>query len=173
MPDVLEALKLFGPVLTDAWFVVDEQDRIVALNAAFHQLFPRAIARNLKSMTCCEAVSLPTREGDRCLRRLCVSGGPFRLSEIDAEVGGQKLRLVISAVPLAFAPEKVGALIVLRDVTADARVQARYRELVDGMERQRRELEERLEARTRDLLSANEELNRLERELARLRRGGV
>lgn len=42
--------------------------------------------------------------------------------------------------------------------------------MVEDAERERRDLEDRLAARTRDLVSSNTELNRLEREIARLKR---
>lgn len=173
MTDVVEALKILGPAFLDAWYVVDDQDRIIDYNAAFHALFPRAVARKLRGMTCREVMFLPPCAGRRCLRETCTASGPCRMDELEAEVGGERLRLIISAVPVPLPEGKVGALIVLRNVTDDARVQAQYQQLLDGAKEEKREMEEKLSARTRELLTANSELNRLERELARLKRGGL
>jgi hypothetical protein len=174
MDDVLEALKLLGPAFLDAWYVVDAQDRIIDYNPAFHALFPRAVARRLKSMTCREASVLGPCGGELgCLRERCTSTGPLRLDELEVQLGEEKLRLIVSAVPLPLGEGKVGSLIVLRNVTDDARVQAQYQQLIDGAQREMQELEDRIDARTRDLLAANAELNRLEREIARLKRGGL
>jgi hypothetical protein len=64
----------------------------------------------------------------------------------------------------------VGALIALRNVTDEARVQARYQEMVEEAQRARQELETKLALRTQELLAADRELNRLEKALAELRR---
>jgi hypothetical protein len=173
MTDALEGLKVFGPAFLDAWYVVDEQDRVIEFNAAFHAMFPRSVGRTLKSMGCRDVAKLPACATDPCLRQRCSAQGAVRLDEIDAEVGGQAVRLIVSAVPIALGEGRVGALIVLRNVTDDARVQERYQQMVEGARQEKRDLEMRLQARTRDLLAANTELNRLERELAKLRRGGA
>jgi hypothetical protein len=173
MADVVEALKILGPAFLDAWYVVDDQDRIIDFNSAFHALFPRSVARKLKSMSCREAVGLAPCAGEQCLRQICTASGPSRLDELEAQIGSEKLRLIINAVPLPFPEGKTGALIVLRNVTDDARVQAQYQQMIEGAKEEKREMEEKLGARTRDLLAANDELNRLEREIARLKRGGL
>ena len=173
MDDVVEALRILGPAFLDAWYVVDEQDRIIDYNAAFHALFPRAMARKLKGMTCRDVMMLPPCAGRRCLRETSAASGPCRMDEIEAEVGDERLRLIVSAVAVPLAGGKTGALIVLRNVTDDARVQAQYQHLLDSAKEEKRELEEKLSVRTRDLLAANSELNRLEREVARLKRGGL
>lgn len=171
MPDGLDMVKRLGPAIVDPWYVVDEEDRIVDFNTAFHSLFPRSVGRKLRGMSCREAAVLPPCSGGQCLRKTCAQKGAFRLDEVDAEVGGEKLRLVISAVPVALKPGGQGALIVLRNVTDEARVQEQYQRMMDQARQEKRELEALVQARTRDLLSANDELSRLEREVRRLRRG--
>lgn len=173
MADVVEALKILGPAFLDAWYVVDDQDRIVDFNAAFHALFPRPMARKLKTLTCREALTLPPCGGAQCLRQTCIASGPSRLDELEAQVGNEKLRVIINAVPIPLPEGKTGALIVLRNVTDDARVQSQYQHMLEGAKEEKREMEEKLSSRTRELLAANTELNRLEREIARLKRGGI
>lgn len=168
--DGLEALRLLGSVLVDPWYVVDADCRLVEYNAAFHALFPRAVARTLKQKSCKEALSLPTCEGDKCLRKSCLQSGPTRLDEVEGRVGEERLNLIVSASPLPLPDGTVGALIVLRNVTDDARVQERYQRMVQRAAAEHQELEQRLNARSRDLLAANDEINRLEQEVARLKR---
>ncbi len=172
MPD---ALELIGPVLTDPWYVVDGEDRIIAFNAAFHALFPRPLARRLKGLRCTEALPLPpcAQEGTCLRQQACARAGPVRLEEQDFQLGERALRWVVSAVPLPLPSGEQGALIVLRDVTDEAQLQQRYQALVQSVEQERAGLQQLLDERTRELLAANDELNRLERELAALRRGGV
>src|SRR5439155_24304482 len=127
----------------------------------------------LKTLSCREAAQLPPCATERCLRVACHEGGPIRLDELEAEVGGEKVRLITAAAPVDLPGGAKGALIVLRNVTDDARVQERYQKMVEEAEALRRDLAERLSLRTRDLLAANAELNRLEKEIGRLKRGGV
>ncbi len=169
----LQALSVLGAGFIDPWYVVDDQDRIIEYNAAFHALFPRAVGRKLKTQTCRDALSMSACAGEKCLRKTCQSTGAIRLDEVEAKIGETEYRLVLSAVPLDLGQGKIGALIVLRDVTDEARVLERYQELMEAVEAKRRELQDQLDARTRDLLLANHELNRLEQELARLKRGGT
>ena len=173
MADVLDALKTLGPAFIDAWYVVDDQDRIIDYNPAFHALFPRSVARKLKGLTCRDASAEGPCRSQGCLREKCASSGALRLDELEAQFGDEQLRLIISAVPLPLGDGRHGALIVLRNVTDDARVQSQYQKLIDGAQNEMQDLEERIDGRTRDLLSANAELNRLEREIARLKRGGL
>jgi len=171
--DVLDALKSLGPAFLDAWYVVDDQDRVIDYNPAFHALFPRAVARKLRGTPCREISPQGPCSTQGCLRERCASSGPLRLDELEAQLSEEKLRLIISVVPLQLGEGRVGALIVLRNVTDDARVQSQYQKLIDGAQNEMQDLEDRIDARTRDLLAANAELNRLEREIARLKRGGL
>lgn len=171
MADALEVLKALGPALMDAWYVVDESDRIVEFNSVFHAMFPRAVARTLKGAECRRTLDLPPCRGDRCLRRACAESGSMRLDEVDVELGGERLRLIIGASPITLPGGGKGAVVVLRNVTDEARVQTRYQEMLEQAERERRELDQRVAARTKELLAANDVVTRLEQELAELKRG--
>ncbi len=173
MADALDALKRVAPVMTDPWYLVDAQDRIVDFNAAFFALFPRSVSRSLKGLHCREALALPPCAGEGCLRRSCGKSGSLRLDELDVPLGDQTLRLVVTAMAVELPGGDTGALIVLRDMTDMAGMQQRYQKLMDEVEHERAGLRAQLDERTRELLAANEELNRLERELAALRRGGL
>src|SRR5438105_2409044 len=107
---LLEELKALGPALLDAWYVVDEDDRIVDFNPAFHAMFPRAVARKLKTLSCREAAKLPACATEQCLRSVCQSQGPIRLDEVDAEVADEQVRLIISATPVELPKGGKGAL---------------------------------------------------------------
>jgi hypothetical protein len=168
--NALEALALLGPAISDPWVVVDDQEKILEFNSAFFALFPRSTGRNLKKLSCTEVAKLPGCGTGQCLRARCETEGAFRLDEVDVEVGADKLRLIISAAPLTLASGKIGALLVLRNVTDDAKVQQRYQRMVEEGERARVRLETELDSRSRELLGTNEELTRLEEELARLRK---
>lgn len=147
------SVATLGPLLTDAYYVVDADDRIVTYNTAFRMLFPRSEARALREMRCRDAGFLPNCRDGRCLREDCERQGTIRLDEVETTIGGQNLRLIISAGPVTLAGGRKGTMIILRDVTDEARIQAKYQRMMEEareraardeavskeMERQRRE----------------------------------
>jgi len=169
----LEQWKALGVAALDAWVVVDAEDRIVAHNPLFRDLFPRAVGRELVGMRSAEAIRLSSPAGEKALPTLCSAGQPVRLDEQEAEIAGTRLRFIVGAAPLALEAEKSGTLVILRNVTEEARIQASYQQLEDTTRRQCEDLERRLDERTRDLVTANDLINRLEQELARFKRGEV
>lgn len=173
MSQVLEAVRKLGVAVLDAWVVVDAEDKILEHNALFRELFPRSVGRGLVGRSCRDTLQLSCCAGARCVRALCEEAGSVRLDEQEAEISGEKLRFIVGASKVELEAGRTGTLIVLRNVTEEARVQAGYQQLEDSTRRQCEELEERLDERTRDLLMANDLINRLERELARYKRGEV
>ncbi|MDQ3262154.1 MAG: PAS domain-containing protein [Myxococcota bacterium] len=168
MGQLLAAVRSLGAAMLDPWVAVDAEDRIVEHNALFRELFPREVARELVGRTCGELLRLSATA-----RELAAAEGPVRLDEQEAEVHGSRLRLIVSAAPLALEGDRPGTLLILRNVTEEARIQASYQQLEDTTRRQCEDLEQRLDERTRDLLTANDLINRLEGELARYKRGEV
>ncbi len=168
MGQLLAAVKSLGAAMLDAWVAVDAEDRIVEHNALFRELFPREVGRELVGRTCGELLRLSATP-----RELAAAEGPVRLDEQEAEVYGSRLRLIVSAAPLTLEGDRPGTLLILRNVTDEARIQAGYQQLEDTTRRQCEDLEQRLDERTRDLLTANDLINRLEGELARYKRGEV
>ncbi len=165
-----EALAVIGAAITDPWLLIDEQDRVLEFNAAFRTLFPRSVARKLSQSTAQELFSRDAFEPGGWFHLARSTSGAARLDELTAQIGEEHLRIIVSALPAPLDPGRSGTLIVLRNVTDEARVQERYKRLVEEAERERAEIKESLAARTREVLAANERLNALERELSRLKR---
>jgi hypothetical protein len=91
------------------------------------------------------------------------------MDEVEMRVGPETLRVIITSAPVKLEGG-MGMLLVVRNVTDEARVQSAYQLLVEESLEQRRGLEHLLEERTRDLLAANEALTEREHELAQLKR---
>ena len=166
MSQLLEAVRNLGVALLDPWCVVDAEDRIGEHSPSFRDLFSRQTARRLTELTLKEALGLSTtalKQG--------ASEGPLRLHEQEAELEGQPRRFHLGAVPVSLEGGTQGTLLLFRDVTEEARLQTRYQQLEEQARRSKEELEQELDERTRDLLTANDLINRLERELARYKRG--
>lgn len=166
MSQLLEVVKELGVALIDPWCVVDAEDRIVEHSPSFRALFSRELGRRLVGMTCAEALRLSTADVRRAIAQ-----GPLRLHEQTAELEGQPRRFQLGAAPVALPEGGDGVLLLLRDVTEEAQLQQRYQALEEQARQAKEELESELDERTRDLLTANDLINRLERELARYKRG--
>src|SRR5262249_20590915 len=89
-------------------------------------------------------------------------GRPLRVEMVSATRGdGEALTLSVTAAPLQ------GGLIVetYRDITADVRIQRKYKVLLDHERRAKEILEEEVKARTEELGRAGEELKRTHAQL--------
>lgn len=175
-------LDRIGPVFVDPWLVVDRSGQIVEMNRHFHALFPRSVARRLKGSQCCQHLKLGTcgtgTGDDACLARRCLrdaAQGAVRYDEIPATVEGEAepRRFIVSAVPLAAAdgapPEYT--FILLRDVSDQADVQRKYKDVLASEARDKEKLRAELSRKTRELMDANLALNRLQQELMSFKKG--
>ncbi len=159
LPEVPDLVRRLLDGIADAAVVLTEDRRVVYCNQPYVQytgLRNRDLRRQIqRGRRCFELFPLAVCEEVCVVREAARMGRPIRMDEIDAVRGdGERLTLIVTATSLG------GGLFVetYRDVTADARIQKRYHQLLE-LERQDRETLERLvEERTRDLRKANEEL---------------
>lgn len=115
--DAYGTIRILGSALFDAWFLVDDHDRILDFNPAFHALFPRSIARNLKLRKYGEVLKLTTDESCSLRDKCIAEGGRIRLDEIGCEIGDETLQLSISAIGVTLPGDVLGTLVLLRNVT--------------------------------------------------------
>lgn len=161
----MESVRRLGVAVIDPWCAVDPEERLLEHSPAFRELFSREEGRKLVGRRLSELVGPEVAES--VLRGL--ADGPRRLHEQEVALGGGRRRFLLGAAPL----EDGGAVLFLRDVTEEAQLQERYQKMEEQIRRTREELEVELDERTRDLLTANDLINRLERELARYKRGEI
>jgi two-component system NtrC family sensor kinase len=163
VPDLIRRL-LAG--LVDAAIVVDGQQGVLYHNPPYQNytgLRGRALLRGRESGQCChDFFKLEICDHDCLARRALATGRPVRMDEIRARrADGQELTLIVTATPLE------GGIVIesYRDVTADARIQAKYRVLLDKERDQKEILEQTVAARTEELRRANEDLKRTQSQL--------
>lgn len=156
VPDQVEQL-LEGSI--DAAVILDEDRRIVFYNRAYEALTGlrgRKLHRKVEAgARCYEIFPLEICE-TACLGcKALETGKPLRVDEIKAERGdGEELTFIVSAVHLA-----AGFIIeTYRDVTADARIQRRLKVLLERERQAKEDLEEEVDARTKDLRQAQAQL---------------
>lgn len=179
MDQWLARIRAIGPVFIDGWLVVGRDGTVLDHNAHYRALFPRHQARKLNGSRCCQFLELSACAAEGCLTKRCLAEGPVRLDELpatlveaDKEPGGEEKRVIVSAVPLAEegeAPEAV--LFLIRDVTAEAKMQRRYKASEGQAEREKERLEKVIQRKTKELMDANMLLNRIQKELIGFKKG--
>jgi len=146
--------------LVDAAIVVDAELNLLHANAQFLRLVnlrPRDLRRNAYQRVCDGLLQLQACEGGCPGRRAIESGHPLRLHEIKAEA--VERTLIVSAIPQFDANGVAwGAIEIYRDVTAEARMQANYKHLLDKEKRYNEVLREQVRLRTAELENVNAEL---------------
>lgn len=174
---LLALLERIGQVFLDPWVVVDAQGQVVEMNRHYHALFPRNVARKLRGSPCCQHLKLGTCEQE-CLAKRCLrdaAHGAVRYDEIPATLvaEGETRRFIVSAVPLSTADdaEPEATLILLRDVSDQADVQRKYKDVVAADAREKEALRAELLRKTRELMDANQALNRVQQELMAFKKG--
>ncbi len=173
LADQVEVIRALQGAFLDAWVVVDLDMRVIAFNRAFFTLFPKRIARKLEGRVLGEV--LPFTFGGAALHPAaeCIEkGGNVRYDEVEGKYeGGERQNFIVSATPLGEAAAVSGALVVLRDVTDEAAIQSKYRDMIGEEADERSDLRDVLARRTRELLAANDQLNRMQEELTAYRTG--
>ncbi len=153
--------------LLDAAVIIDGELKPVIWNRAYSDavgMRPRQIraAAARGEIRCRDLLELEVCDSACLLKRCIRERRPTRLHEIRARVprATQPARLVaVGAVPLRDAADEVVAVLeVYRDVTAEARVQQRYKALVEEQRQRAEKLEIEVQRRTEDLTRSLEEL---------------
>jgi signal transduction histidine kinase len=163
IPDAVRSLLEAG---TDAAVVLDAERRILYYNRAY-QLASGNRGRALQEAAeqgkhCYEVFPLEVCESACVGCRARDLGRPLRVEMVSATRGdGEALTLSVTAAPLQ------GGLIVetYRDITADVRIQRKYKVLLDHERRAKGILEEEVKVRTEELGRAGEELKRTHAQL--------
>ena len=162
--DLVKTFTKFSDVIIDAYYIVDKDGHILEFNRMFYGLFPRNVARKLKGKTLGEVMEIERDIGAECMD----AGRHVRLDEI---VGRPKeseeaINMIMSGMPLRDGDETIiGALVILRNVTDEAMVQVKYQDMLETEARERQRLVEKVQERTRQLLTSNEALLGVQKEL--------
>ena len=169
------ALEQIGPVIIDAYVVVDADRTVADFNRHYRAMFPRAQARRLKGSRCCEFLGLAVCGGGECLAEQCMTRDQaVRYDEITAqprwEEGGEERKFIVSGIRLGAEPPHA-ALLLLRDVSDAADVQRKYKAMLETEARERDRLREEIVRKTKELMDTNMELNRIQKELMSFKKG--
>jgi signal transduction histidine kinase len=156
--------------LTDAAVVVDGSLRPIAWNRAYVEmtgLRPRRFLRTVETneVRCRDFVELSVCDDNCLVKRTFASGRPVRMDELSARSVRVQERasnvFIVSTIPLEGDDgQLVAAVEIYRDVTAENRIQTRYKALLEKERSRAETLEEQVKARTADLEQSVQELKR-------------
>lgn len=154
--------------LTDGALLLDRELRCLTYNLALVEILgvrPRILKKALVAGKS-PFESFGNREAEssaaECLRERRV----IRLHEVDFEtLSGEVKTAIVTFLPVLQpdSEEAVGVIYTVRDVSAEARMQRRFKELLAQEKARADELEERVAERTRELEQALQEVTRLAR----------
>ncbi len=150
--------------LFDPCALLDAAGRPAAMNDAFVQLLSAPRRRVQKRIddgaTAFDLLGAPTLRA-RC-EEARMGGAPVRLAEVPLVCGDQALTGWIALVPVVDGDARA-VLLVLRDVTAEARMQSHFRQLLAESQARADDLDKKVKERTAELQEVLEEVTRLSR----------
>lgn len=166
------AWRLVEPILrglSDPAVVVRPDLSVAARNSAFDQLVgqsPRTLSRRIAAgVRVGDLITFVDGDESALILKSFRTNRVGRLAEIDVRsADGRSCIVWLTTIPVVDDQDRVVAVIAhFRDVSAEARMQARFKELLALSQARGDELERLVEMRTRELSAAFEEVRRLAR----------
>lgn len=174
MDATVARVRALEGALLDPWVILGADDRVVDFDARYRSLFARHQARRLHGSTCCQFLRLgPCADGVHLASRCLSTGESLRFDDIEATLEGEdtQLRLMLGVTPVGDTEAPEGVLVVVRDVSEVTDIQRKYRELADREARAGEALRQEIARKTKELLDTNMELNRVQKDLMRFKKG--
>ncbi len=161
LSDFHQLVTRFIDGLADPAVLVDADRHILRFNSAYQILSGKRLrALHLAAaggLTCSDVARLGICEKECLAQRALQTDQSLRVDEIEAHpMGGEERTLIVTAIPI----DEGLVLEIYRDVTADARIQRRYRTLLEAEKAAKASLEVQVQQRTAELEHTNEELKR-------------
>jgi two-component system, NtrC family, sensor kinase len=164
--DHVEGYRTLVDGLSDAAVIVNRDLRPLVWNNAYAESVGVrgrrfAVLVDEQNRQCHDLFELECCKND-CLARRCFDGGrSVRVHELHGkskETANDPKTLIVSAIPLRDGDEVVAVLEIYRDVTAEARVQERFKILLERERERAKTLEQLVKERTAELERSLEEL---------------
>jgi diguanylate cyclase (GGDEF)-like protein len=120
----------FSKCLLDAYAVVDMSGKILKCNALLTQLIGIKPKQILKADSIASLLALQIIDKPLQISEILNVSGPTRFDEIIGTANGSAvaLNLIIGVYPFLIDGQNVGAFILLRDVTAETKLQVKYKD---------------------------------------------
>lgn len=167
-----DRIRAFGAVFVDPWVAVDGDGAIIDFNPHFRGLFSRGVARKLQGGSFSTFVGLDIDDGGDVVARCLTDGRPARYDEVPVTLGEatEPRSFIVSTAPVEEGDTRI-ALVLLRDVSDAAAVQRKYKAMLERETKEKEHLQEEIARKTKELVDTNIELNRIQKELMRFKKG--
>jgi diguanylate cyclase (GGDEF)-like protein len=167
MSTALDAARSFVNGMSDPAVVLDGDQRIVYYNPVYVAMtgmkvrtLDKTIAEGREPF---RVVDMPAGLAEHRAQALSTALA-VRLAEVTVESdAGVQRTVLVTMIPVIDDGLSIGLIEYMRDVTDEARVQARYQEMLQLEQARANELERQVEERTRELRFALDEVTRLSR----------
>jgi diguanylate cyclase (GGDEF)-like protein len=132
--DVTEAFKQFEhfcKAMLDGWVVVDTEGRVVKCNQFFANLSGSKTKSILKANSLGEIITFELAGKPLGIKEMVQSPAPTRYDEVIGNISSkpdQPLHVIIGLYPFSHNGTNIGAFILVRDVTAEASLQGKYKD---------------------------------------------
>ena len=136
MKNYVQIMKTALEASLDAVCILDGDCRIIYLNPILRSLMGLRGREVAKKPIFCDKIVLTACKSGCKLEESLKKNEILRLDETPAEVNGNKIRLLLKALPIPAQPGKtdstappIGMIVSVRDTTAEILVQAKYHKL--------------------------------------------
>jgi len=127
--DLFKTFEHFSKAMLDAYAVVDESGRVVKSNALFSQLVGQKTKQILKAASMDDLIQFEIDGRRLTVKSLLEKPSPTRLDEVAGHAAGKTdLNLIIGYYPFIENSVCHGAFILVRDATAEAALQGKYKD---------------------------------------------
>lgn len=127
--DVFKQYEHFCKVMLDAYVLIDNTGKILKTNALFAQLVGQNIKYILKTNSLDELITFYINNKRLNVNELLEYNFPIRIDEVRGEVNSKKdLNLILGYYPFLQDALLLGAFILIRDVTAETKLQFKYKD---------------------------------------------
>ncbi len=135
LPKIDSLARVALDVSLDPTGVIDAEGRLVAMNPAMRSLLGIRGRKRPGKIILCDAIGLTVCEGRdprRCrLVHVATHGKHLKLDEVPATIQGEMAQITLRAIPVGKPPW--GAVVTVRNTTAETLVQAKYHRAVEFM----------------------------------------
>lgn len=141
---LFESRGLPNEAILDPFCLVNAQNHIIYANAAMKSLLNLRKREIDAKPIFCDLIKLSACKDGCEITKAINFGKALRLDEVPATRGESKMRIILRVIPLLEkkGPANRGAIITLRDTTADVVVQAKYHKLMEMIQGKNEKIED-------------------------------
>lgn len=126
--EVFKAHSAFCTTLLDAYALIDIEGQVVKTNPLFNLLVQKKSKEIYRKSSLDELIKFRIGRKDYTIEDLLSQEHPTRIDEVMGNTSdNRQLNLILGIYPFMKGKKKVGTFLIIRDVTAETKLQAKYK----------------------------------------------